>query len=124
MLNRIVAIAVLAISCTAQAQYPEKPVRLVVPCAPGGVTDTRARSWVGILAPAKTPGPIIEKLNRELNAVLASPETIEKLLTLGIRGARDPGGVRGANQEGLREERPGGESRRHQGRLASSKTDA
>jgi 4-hydroxy-3-methylbut-2-enyl diphosphate reductase IspH len=41
-------------------------------------------SWVGILAPAQTPRPIVDKLNRELNAVLASPEIAEKLATLGI----------------------------------------
>ena len=32
----------------------------------------------------KTPRPVIEKLNRELNAVLADPVTVEKLATLGI----------------------------------------
>ncbi|QJR15133.1 Bug family tripartite tricarboxylate transporter substrate binding protein [Usitatibacter palustris] len=49
-----------------------------------GVPDFEASSWVGILAPAKTPRAIIDKLNKELNAVLASPELAEKLATLGI----------------------------------------
>ena len=31
-----------------------------------------------------TPRPIVEKLNRELNAALSSPEVVEKLATLGI----------------------------------------
>ena len=49
-----------------------------------GVPGFDVSSWVGILAPAQTPRPIIDKLNRELNAALASPEVIEKLATLGI----------------------------------------
>jgi tripartite-type tricarboxylate transporter receptor subunit TctC len=49
-----------------------------------GVPDFEVSSWVAILAPAKTPRAIIEKLNRELNAVLSSPETVAKLQTLGI----------------------------------------
>ena len=49
-----------------------------------GVPDFEASSWVGILAPAKTPRAVVEKLNRELNAVLSSPEIVEKLMTLGI----------------------------------------
>jgi tripartite-type tricarboxylate transporter receptor subunit TctC len=49
-----------------------------------GVADFDVSAWVAILAPAKTPRAIIEKLNRELNAVLSTPETVEKLSTLGI----------------------------------------
>jgi len=49
-----------------------------------GVPDFEASSWVGILAPAKTPRPIIDRLNKELAAVLTSPEVIAKLETLGI----------------------------------------
>ena len=49
-----------------------------------GVPDFESSSWVGILAPAKTPRPVIDKLNRELNAVLTSPEIVAKLETLGI----------------------------------------
>ena len=49
-----------------------------------GVPDFESSSWVGILAPAKTPRPVIERLNKELNALLASPEVIERLGTLGI----------------------------------------
>ena len=30
--------------------------------------------WQGILAPAGTPQPIVEKLNTEINAVLKTPE--------------------------------------------------
>ena len=38
-----------------------------------------ALSWYGILAPAGTPKPIIEKLNADLNRILESPEVIEKI---------------------------------------------
>mgnify|MGYP001163347070 CR=1 FL=1 len=54
-----------------------------------GVADFDVSSWVGILAPARTPRDIVDKLNRELNAVLSSPETVEKLAALGI--AATPG---------------------------------
>jgi tripartite-type tricarboxylate transporter receptor subunit TctC len=41
-------------------------------------------SWVGVLAPAKTPQPIIERLNRDTVAVLAEPEVRERYAVLGI----------------------------------------
>jgi tripartite-type tricarboxylate transporter receptor subunit TctC len=49
-----------------------------------GVADFESSSWVGILAPAKTPRPVIDRLNKELNALLTSPEVIERLAKLGI----------------------------------------
>jgi len=49
-----------------------------------GVADFVVSSWVGILAPAKTPQPVIDRLNRELNAVLVAPDTVEQLAKLGI----------------------------------------
>ena len=41
-------------------------------------------SWVGILAPAKTPRPVVERLQKEIAAVLREPETRERYATLGI----------------------------------------
>ena len=41
-------------------------------------------SWVGVLAPAKTPRPAIDKLQRETAAVLAEPEMRERYAVLGI----------------------------------------
>ena len=49
-----------------------------------GVPDFVVDSWVSVLAPAKTPKAVIEKLNRELNAVLTEPAIVERLATLGI----------------------------------------
>lgn len=49
-----------------------------------GVPDFEASSWVGILAPAGTPRPVIDRLNKELNALLTSPEVVERLAKLGI----------------------------------------
>ena len=47
---------------------------------PGFVVD----SWVGVLAPAKTPPPVIERLQREIAAVLADPVVKERYGVLGI----------------------------------------
>ena len=41
-------------------------------------------SWVGVFAPAKTPRAIVDKLQRELAAVLAMPEVRERYAVLGI----------------------------------------
>jgi len=39
--------------------------------------------WYGLLAPAGTPTPIVEKLNREVAKALGSPDVREKLLAQG-----------------------------------------
>jgi tripartite-type tricarboxylate transporter receptor subunit TctC len=39
--------------------------------------------WIGLLAPAKTPKPILDRLNKEVTAILRSPATIEWHAKLG-----------------------------------------
>lgn len=46
---------------------------------PGFVFDF----WIGLLAPAKTPRPIVNKLNAEVRKVMAQPEVIERMTKLG-----------------------------------------
>ncbi len=54
-----------------------------------GLADFEINSWVGLLAPAKTPKNIVDKLNAELNAVLRDPVVLERLSGLGM--AASPG---------------------------------
>jgi tripartite-type tricarboxylate transporter receptor subunit TctC len=49
-----------------------------------GVPDFVVNSWIGIIAPGRTPRPIIDKLNAELNAVLENAELRERLAALGV----------------------------------------
>lgn len=44
-----------------------------------GVDGVEVQQWYGFFAPAKTPKPVIDKLNRALNQVLADPEIIKRL---------------------------------------------
>ena len=60
-------------------QYPELPT-----FAEGGVANFDINSWVGLVAPAKTPKSILQRLNTELNAALNDPEVREKLAGSGI----------------------------------------
>lgn len=39
--------------------------------------------WIGLLAPAKTPRAIVNKLNAEVRKVMAQPEVIERMVKLG-----------------------------------------
>jgi tripartite-type tricarboxylate transporter receptor subunit TctC len=48
-----------------------------------GYKDIHAVAWFGLLVPLGTPQPIIRRLNREVNAVLASDEVRSKLITAG-----------------------------------------
>ena len=54
-----------------------------VPPASKSVPGLVFQSWLGIAAPAATPGRIIESLNRNLRKVLAEPEVQQRLAALG-----------------------------------------
>ena len=49
-----------------------------------GVKDYEAGDWIGILAPAGTPKPIINKLNNEMTKWVTRPETVARLAELGF----------------------------------------
>ena len=48
-----------------------------------GFPGFEVKSWQGILAPAKTPKPIIDKLSQELTRILQMPDIRETLVTMG-----------------------------------------
>ena len=52
--------------------------------AEGGVKGYAATNWYGLMAPAKTPKPVIDRLNKELNAALRAPEVVQQLKDRGI----------------------------------------
>lgn len=55
--------------------------------AEAGVPGFEANNWNGFLVPAKTPRPIIARLNKELTAVLNSPDIKEALFKQGLDAA-------------------------------------
>jgi tripartite-type tricarboxylate transporter receptor subunit TctC len=52
-----------------------------------GVPFVAETSWYGIFAPKRTPRHVIEKINRDVNAVLALPDVKARGATLGYRFA-------------------------------------
>jgi tripartite-type tricarboxylate transporter receptor subunit TctC len=48
-----------------------------------GLPDAEYQFWVGAFAPAKTPKPIVERLNREIAAALQLKDVADKILALG-----------------------------------------
>jgi tripartite-type tricarboxylate transporter receptor subunit TctC len=66
--GRLKALAVSSLNRSAFA--PTVPT-----VAEQGVPGFDAGAWLGLLAPAGTPKPIVDKLNRELNQILEEPET-------------------------------------------------
>ncbi len=62
-----------ALAVTGAARSPMLPDLPTV--AEAGLPGYEATSWNGVFAPAGTPKEIIDKLNRELNAILQSPDT-------------------------------------------------
>jgi tripartite-type tricarboxylate transporter receptor subunit TctC len=48
-----------------------------------GIKDVYADNWYALFAPAKTPAPVIAKLNAAVNTVLNDPEISRKLIEAG-----------------------------------------
>jgi tripartite-type tricarboxylate transporter receptor subunit TctC len=49
-----------------------------------GATDYEGVSWHMLLAPAKTPQPIIDRLHAEMKRIMLDPQMREKISTLGL----------------------------------------
>lgn len=73
---------VQAIAVSSARRLPSLPN--VPTVAESGVPGFEVNSWIGILAPAKTPPAIVDRLQRELHAVVHSPDIRERLASLGI----------------------------------------
>ncbi len=56
-----------------------------------GFAGFEATTWYGLVGPGKLPAPIAQKMNEDVNKVLAMPDVQEKLDTY---GAEDGGGTR------------------------------
>jgi tripartite-type tricarboxylate transporter receptor subunit TctC len=70
-------------SAKRSAVLPEVPTMIE-----SGVADFEVNSWYGLLAPANTPKPIIDRLQREVAAVLALPEIRDRY----VKGGFEPVG--------------------------------
>lgn len=49
-----------------------------------GLADFVVDTWLGVMAPARTPAAIIERLSRESMAIVADPEMRTRLIGLGV----------------------------------------
>ena len=54
-----------------------------VPAIAETLSGYEVRPWYGVLVPAKTPRPIVDKLYREVSTVLQAPEVVKQLTTGG-----------------------------------------
>ena len=80
IIQHIRAGSLRALAVTTAARSPQLPD---VPTVADAVPGYEASALFGMGAPKKTPPEIIEKLNREINAVLAEPEMKKRLIELG-----------------------------------------
>jgi tripartite-type tricarboxylate transporter receptor subunit TctC len=71
--GRLKALAVT--SSVRSVVVPELPT-----VAEAGFPGFESTAWIGIVAPAKTPGPIVERLSHELVTIIRSQELREKML--------------------------------------------
>jgi tripartite-type tricarboxylate transporter receptor subunit TctC len=61
-------------------QIPDVPTT-----AEAGLPDAEVMSWFGIVAPAKTPPEIIERISTETAKALREPDVEQKLASMGVR---------------------------------------
>lgn len=70
---------------TRLATFPDIP-----PINEAGVPGFEAASWQMLVAPARTPRPIVDKLHAELNSILALPEIKNQIIKGGMLPMENP----------------------------------
>jgi tripartite-type tricarboxylate transporter receptor subunit TctC len=73
---------VRALGVTSAKPTPQMPG--VKPIADQGVPNFSALAWWGVIAPAKTPPPLINRIYDELNKAIKDPEVAQKLTMQGM----------------------------------------
>jgi tripartite-type tricarboxylate transporter receptor subunit TctC len=74
-------IRLLAItSAQRDPKFPQVPTMVE-----SGFKDFAFENWYGLFVPAKTPAPLVERLSRELQKTLKSPQVSSRLAELGSR---------------------------------------
>ncbi len=71
---------VKALAVTSSARSPVLPDLPTV--AEAGFPGFESSAWIGMVAPAKTPKPIIDRLSQELVAIIHSQDVREKMLKI------------------------------------------
>ena len=74
-----------ALAVTAEQRYPAIPN---VPTFKEQGVDLVASEWYVMLAPAKTPRPIVDKLNAELRRIFAIPNLSDRLASIQLAARR------------------------------------
>ena len=73
---------VKALGVTSAKPTPQMPG--AKPVADQGVPNFSALAWWGIIAPGKTPAPIINRMYEEINKAIKDPEVAQKLTMQGM----------------------------------------
>jgi tripartite-type tricarboxylate transporter receptor subunit TctC len=73
---------VRALGVTTKARLPGFPD--IPPISEAGLPGFEGAAWLMIVAPARTPEPIVEKLHKELNAILALPEVRGQMAKMNV----------------------------------------
>lgn len=76
--------ALRALALLGERREPTLPDVPLVRESGGALAQFNASSWNGLAVPARTPGPVIERLNREVQAALGRAEVKAKLEELGL----------------------------------------
>ena len=71
-----------ALAVTAPKRSPAAPE--VPTVSEAGIPGFSVLDWQGMFTTAKTPAPVVNKLNAEIKRALALPDVIEKLATAGV----------------------------------------
>jgi tripartite-type tricarboxylate transporter receptor subunit TctC len=71
-----------ALAVTSEARYPQAPD--IPTAAESGLPGFEMGVWFGLVAPAKTPRPVIDRLNAEFVKALRAPTATERLRDLGL----------------------------------------
>jgi tripartite-type tricarboxylate transporter receptor subunit TctC len=68
-----------------------------------GLKDFQGNLWIGLLAPAGTPTPVLKRLNDELQAVLNRPEVRTRMGALGFEPQPGPPAALSAHMQAVQD---------------------